>query len=105
MEDAAAADYLTLMPAFETAIGLVAAFFTTFSYVPQVRQCWRTGSARDLSLGMLVTLAAGIALWLVYGVLKDDVVLVAANGVSFALLGSLLAFKLRENGRAAKAAA
>ena len=35
---------------FTTLIGLVAAFCTTVSYYPQLKKCWTTGSAEDLSL-------------------------------------------------------
>ncbi|MBK5960199.1 hypothetical protein CCR97_18615 [Rhodoplanes elegans] len=41
---------------FTTVVGLVAALCTTLSYIPQVRKCWRTGKAGDLSLRMLVIL-------------------------------------------------
>ena len=88
------------MLSIETLIGLVAAFCTTVSYVPQVRKCWQTGSAGDLSLKMLGILATGIALWIVYGVLKGDLVIIAANGISLTLLVFLLFSKVRENGRA-----
>jgi hypothetical protein len=33
-----------------TIIGLFAAFCTTISYFPQLKKCWQTGSAGDLSL-------------------------------------------------------
>ena len=52
---------------FTTVIGLMAAFCTTVSYYPQLQKCWATGSAGDLSLKMFLTLAAGVALWVVYG--------------------------------------
>jgi MtN3 and saliva related transmembrane protein len=81
---------------FTTLVGLVAAFCTTVSYYPQLKKCWTTGSAGDLSLTMFLTLAAGIGLWVVYGFLKSDVVIVTANAVSFALLMGILYFKLRE---------
>ena len=35
---------------FTTAIGGAAAFCTTVSYVPQLKKCWETGEAGDLSL-------------------------------------------------------
>ena len=79
-----------------TAVGSVAAFCTTVSYAPQLYKCWHTGKAGDLSLKMFSILASGIALWVVYGFLKSDVVIVAANSVSLALLGGILFFKLRE---------
>jgi MtN3 and saliva related transmembrane protein len=78
-----------------TVIGLVAAFCTTVSYIPQIRKIWATGETHDISLRMFLILAAGIALWVVYGVLKADVVIILANSVSLAFLGAILFFKLR----------
>ena len=83
----------------ETLVGLAAAICTTVSYIPQVKKAWQTGSTGDLSLKMLAILATGIALWVVYGLLKADVVIIMANTVSLLLLASLLVFKLRENAR------
>jgi MtN3 and saliva related transmembrane protein len=82
-------------------IGLLAAFCTTFSYIPQLKKCWDTGSAGDLSLKMFSILAAGIALWVVYGVMQSDMVIILANSVSFLLLMGILGFKLREKFRSA----
>jgi len=81
---------------FTTTIGLVAAICTTASYYPQLRKCWETGSASDLSLRMFLTLAAGVALWVVYGFLKSDIIIIIANAVSLALLLGILYFKFRE---------
>ena len=58
----------------------------TVSYYPQLKKCWATGSAGDLSLKMFITLSAGIGLWVVYGFLKNDFVIIIANAVSLALL-------------------
>jgi MtN3 and saliva related transmembrane protein len=80
---------------FATLIGLAAAFCTTVSYVPQLKKCWDTGSADDLSLRMFLTLTIGVTLWAFYGVLKADYVIILANGVSLGLLISILALKLR----------
>jgi MtN3 and saliva related transmembrane protein len=33
------------------------------SYFPQLKKCWETGEAGDLSLLMLMVLTIGIALW------------------------------------------
>jgi MtN3 and saliva related transmembrane protein len=79
---------------FTTLIGSAAAFCTTVSYLPQLKKCWETGSAGDLSLKMFATLAAGVALWIVYGFLKADLVIIFANAVSLALLFGILYFKL-----------
>jgi MtN3 and saliva related transmembrane protein len=79
----------------DTLVGLLAAFCTTVSYVPQVRKCWTTGKADDLSLRMFLILAAGIALWVVYGFLRADAVIVVANALSLCFLAVILYFKLR----------
>ena len=85
------------MLTIETLVGFVAAFCTTVSYIPQVKKCWQTGSTGDLSLKMLAILATGISLWVVYGVLKGDMVIIIANAVSLLLLANLLVFKVKEN--------
>jgi len=82
-----------LMPI--TLIGLAAAFCTTIAFLPQVVQTWRTRSTKDISLWMFLVFTTGIFLWLVYGVVIADVPLIAANGVTFVLSGTILYFKLR----------
>jgi MtN3 and saliva related transmembrane protein len=77
-------------------IGACAAILTSLSYLPQVRKAWPRGSTADLSLKMLSALTAGLLLWIAYGLLKDDWVIVAANSVGAILSGSVLAFKIRD---------
>ena len=79
-----------------TLVGLCAAVCTTVSYYPQLQKCWQTGEAGDLSLRMFLILAAGVALWVVYGVMKSDLVIIIANTVSLCFLAGILFFKLRE---------
>jgi MtN3 and saliva related transmembrane protein len=79
-----------------TLVGLCAAICTTVSYYPQLKKCWDTGEAGDLSLRMFLILAAGVALWVVYGVMKSDLVIIIANAVSLCFLAGILFFKLRE---------
>jgi MtN3 and saliva related transmembrane protein len=77
-------------------IGVCAAVLTSLSYIPQVRKAWPRGSTKDLSLHMLLVLTAGLLLWIGYGLLKSDWVIVAANGVGAILSGSVLTFKIRD---------
>ena len=77
-------------------IGILAAVLTSLSYIPQVRKAWPRGSTADLSLHMLVVLTSGLLMWVMYGVLKGDWVIVIANCVGAALSGSVLAFKIRD---------
>jgi MtN3 and saliva related transmembrane protein len=77
-------------------IGVCAAVLTSLSYIPQVRKAWPRGSTKDLSLHMLLVLTAGLLLWVGYGLLKADWVIVAANSVGAALAAGVLAFKIRD---------
>jgi MtN3 and saliva related transmembrane protein len=81
---------------FESLIGAAAAFCTTVSYIPQLKKVRDTGETGDLSLKMLLLLASGLALWILYGLMRSDIVIVAANAVSLTLLGCIIWFKLRE---------
>ena len=83
------------MSSLTTVVGLLAAVLTTLANVPQVLKAWRTRETQDLSLVMVLTLASGLALWVVYGVMKGDAVLIGANGVALAIALVLAALKLR----------
>jgi MtN3 and saliva related transmembrane protein len=78
-------------------IGLLAAALTSLSYLPQVRKAFPRGATKDLSFKTLTVLATGLALWVVYGLLKGDSVIVIANVVGLSLVGVLLALKLRDS--------
>ncbi len=80
-------------------MGYAAAALTTVAFLPQVLKTWRSGSARDLSLPTLALMTSGVALWLGYGLAIGDGPLAAANGVTLALVASLLALKLRDAAR------
>jgi MtN3 and saliva related transmembrane protein len=77
-------------------IGLVAAFCTSASYVPQLGKCWTKKTAADLSLYMLLVLATGLVLWIIYGVMQGDRVIITANSAGLALLDMIISFKVRE---------
>lgn len=77
-----------------TWIGLTAGALTTLAFVPQVVRTWRMKTARDLSLGTFGMLAAGVSLWLVYGLLLDDVPIILTNLVTLLLVMSVLVLAL-----------
>ncbi len=77
------------------AIGLVAGACTTAAFLPQVVKTWKSRSTGDLSAAMLVIFTAGVALWLLYGVLIRSTPVIAANSVTLLLAATLAWFKLR----------
>jgi MtN3 and saliva related transmembrane protein len=84
------------MVTFAPYVGGAAAFLASLSYIPQVRKAWPRGSTEDLSLGMLTALTLGLALWIIYGVLQGDWVIVSANAVGTTLAAIVLGCKIRD---------
>jgi MtN3 and saliva related transmembrane protein len=81
---------------FISALGCFAAALTSLSYVPQVQKALPTGSTGDISLKMLVALFAGLALWIVYGLMVEDIVIIVANSIGAALVAMVLGCKARD---------
>jgi MtN3 and saliva related transmembrane protein len=78
-----------------TLLGLIAGTLTTISFVPQLLKTWRTKSAKDMSLPMLVSFCAGVLLWLVYGILLQATPIILANLITLILALIILGLKLR----------
>lgn len=62
-----------------TTIGLVAGAFTSIASIPQVVKTMKTRHARDISIWQPLLLALGVALWMFYGILINDLPLILAN--------------------------
>lgn len=67
-------------------IGIAAALLTTFGFVPQIIKMYRTKSARDISPVTLFQFSAGTIVWALYGWHLGDVIIIAANVISFLTL-------------------
>lgn len=68
-----------------TIIGLIAASLTTISFLPQAIRSIRTKNTKDISLTFTLIMFIGLSLWLVYGLLINDLPLIVANSISSAL--------------------
>lgn len=78
---------------------------TTGSFVPQALLTLRTRDVSGISLGMYGAFTAGVALWLVYGVVLRQWPIVAANAVTLALATVILTTKIVVERRQRRAAA
>jgi MtN3 and saliva related transmembrane protein len=76
-------------------VGSIAATLTTCSFIPQVWRVWRTKHTKDISLLMYSLFTLGVSLWLAYGILLDSRPIIAANGITLLLAGTVLLLKLR----------
>ncbi len=68
-----------------TLIGLMAATCTTAAFVPQVIAILKTGNVDGISVMMYSIFTVGIALWLSYGLLVNDLPMILANTISLVL--------------------
>ena len=82
------------MSTIATVIGLTAAVCTTAANLPQLKKAWVTGQTDDLSLKTLLLFGSGLVLWIIYGVLQIDVVIMLANGMSLLILSAILYLKV-----------
>jgi MtN3 and saliva related transmembrane protein len=66
-------------------LGMLAAALASLSYLPQLQKAMPRDSTSDISLKMLVALSAGLCLWIIYGIVKEDWVIVLANSIGATL--------------------
>jgi len=78
-----------------TYLGLLAGTLTTIAFVPQLLKTWKSRSAEDVSLGMLITFCTGVFLWLLYGFFIQSLPVILANAVTLLLAGTILVLKIK----------
>jgi MtN3 and saliva related transmembrane protein len=62
-----------------TLIGVAASVLTAFSLLPQLIKIIKERKADDVSLGMLLILLAGLSLWIIYGFMITDKIIIFSN--------------------------
>jgi len=77
-------------------VGSIAATLTTLAFLPQAIQSYRTRDLSGISLPMYSIFTAGVAMWLVYGILKQDWPIIIANTITVALSAMILVLKIIE---------
>lgn len=78
-----------------TILGLIAATLTTVAFLPQMIKTWRSKSAKDVSLGMLITFCIGVFLWLIYGIYLQALPIILANLLTLIFNLIILGFKIK----------
>ena len=75
-------------------VGSAAAVLTTLSFLPQVLHTLKTRDVSGISLVMYSAFTAGVALWLVYGLLLGSWPIVIANVITVMLALAIVVMKL-----------
>jgi MtN3 and saliva related transmembrane protein len=76
-------------------LGWLAAILTTVAFFPQLLKIWRSKSAKDVSLVMMITFSIGVFLWLVYGLAIQALPVVIANLVTLILALLIIILKIK----------
>ena len=76
-------------------LGYAAGAVTTLIFLPQVIKTWKEKSAKDISLLMFVIAAINQAMWIVFGILRQDWVIISTNSCVIVLSIIMIYFKLR----------
>ena len=74
--------------------GFSAALLTTIAFLPQLYKTWKTKSADDVSLVMLILFITGLFCWIIYGLKINSLPILVANIITFIFNFSILVLKI-----------
>lgn len=87
-----------------TTIGLIAAISTSASFLPQAVKVIRSQNTDAISLSMYSLFVFGVSLWLVYGILLEDLPMLIANTFTLFFAVIILTIKIKHTLRDRNAA-
>ena len=80
---------------FLTILGTLAGILILSGWVEQIYKGYKTKSMRDISKFLMIFIAAGSTLWLVYGSIVSDVFIIGTNIAGLILMIIVSAMKRR----------
>jgi MtN3 and saliva related transmembrane protein len=76
-------------------VGYAACIVTALTFLPQVIKTWKEKSAKNVSLMMFIIAATNEVLWIAYGVLKNDMVIIVTNVIMIVMAFIMISLKLK----------
>ncbi len=83
-----------MTPQMAEIFGLVGAFLSSITFLPQVYKTWQTKKAGDLSMSMMVIVFTSTIIWLIYGISLQLMPVIICNGIIMLLSALLIYFKI-----------
>ncbi len=74
-------------------IGIVASVLVLSGFVPQIIKGYRTKRMKDVSYFLMVLIGFGMFLWIIYGYLRGDFIIMLANVIGVSLNAILILMK------------
>jgi MtN3 and saliva related transmembrane protein len=78
-------------------LGYAAGAITSLTFLPQVLKTWKEKSAKDVSLMMFIIAAINEVMWIIYGALLDNWVIILTNAIVLTMSLIMIMLKLRYN--------
>lgn len=76
-------------------LGYTAGAITSLTFLPQVLKTWKAKSAKDVSLLMFVIAAINEAMWIVYGAMLNNWVIILTNAIVLVMSLIMIVLKLK----------
>jgi len=76
-------------------LGYSACAITALTFLPQVIKTWKEKSAKNVSLLMFIIAAVNEVMWIAYGVMRDDMVIIVTNVIMICMAFTMISLKLR----------
>lgn len=78
-------------------LGYAAGALTAFTFLSQVIKTWREKAAKEVSLYMFIIAFVNEILWLAYGVMINNWVIMLTNAIMLGMSGIMIFLKLKYN--------
>ena len=76
-------------------IGITAGTLVLSSFIPQLHKAYKTKRMLDVSIYLMALIASGMFLWIIYGIIRRDPVIIGTNAAGFILNIILMILKLK----------
>jgi len=76
-------------------IGIIAGTLVLSSFIPQLHKAYKTKRMLDVSIYLMGLIASGMFLWVIYGIIREDPVIIGTNASGFILNIILMILKLK----------
>ncbi|HEY7080374.1 MAG TPA: SemiSWEET family transporter [Nitrososphaeraceae archaeon] len=76
-------------------IGVTAGILVLSSFIPQLHKAYKTKRMIDVSIYLMALIASGMFLWVIYGIIRRDPVIIGTNAAGFILNIILMILKIK----------
>lgn len=78
-----------------TILGYAACAVTALTFLPQVLKTWKEKTAKNVSLMMFIIAFINEVMWIGYGVLRNDMVIIVTNVIMITMCSIMIFLKLK----------